>query len=209
MMRRRTLQRSFGCLMECINTEIPDVKIIRPRRFRDHRGFFSETYSSKALSAFGIDTDFVQDNHSLSVDPLVLRGLHFQTPPFAQTKLVRVVRGSIHDVVVDIRRGSPWYGRHVGITLSADSWEQLLVPEGFAHGFCTLDPNTEVLYKVSADYAPAHDKGLLWNDPALGIEWPLGGAAPVLSDKDKFHPRLAELPGYFVYHVPARHEMAG
>lgn len=183
--------------MQVESLAIADVKIITPRRFGDNRGFFSETYSKPAFTAAGLDLDFVQDNHSLSAAVGVLRGLHFQIPPCAQDKLVRVVRGRIFDVAVDIRRGSPTFGKWVGAEISADAWNQILVPVGFAHGFVTLEPDTEVLYKVSAPYAPEHDRGLAWDDPEVGIAWPLGGARPTLSDKDTRHPRLAELPAYF------------
>lgn len=176
---------------------IPDVKIIRPKKHGDARGFFSETYSKKALADAGIGLDFVQDNHAFSATPGTVRGLHFQTAPFAQDKLVRVVRGSIFDVAVDLRRGSPTYGKHVSAVISADEWNQILVPVGFAHGLLTLEPNTEVLYKVTNYYAPQHDLGLLWNDPALGIAWPVSETDAVLSAKDKAQPRLADLPAYF------------
>lgn len=178
---------------------IPDVKIIRPRKHGDARGFFSETYSQRSLAEAGIDTVFVQDNHAFSAEKGTVRGLHFQTEPFAQDKLVRVVRGAILDVVVDIRRGSPTYGRHVSAVISAQEWNQILVPKGFAHGLLTLEPDTEVLYKVSNPYSPAHDLGLLWNDPALEIAWPIDEVEAILSAKDKAQPKLAELPEYFRY----------
>ena len=156
-------------------------------------GVFSlEVYSRRALAEAGIDIEFVQDNHSLSAEKGTVRGLHFQTPPFAQDKLVRVVRGSVFDVAVDLRRDSPTYGRYVSVVLSAATWNQLLVPVGFGHGFMTLEPDTEVIYKVSEYYAPEHDKGLLWNDPAFCIQWPIPEDEAVLSDKDRRHPRLAE-----------------
>ncbi|MEQ8394788.1 dTDP-4-dehydrorhamnose 3,5-epimerase [Thalassobaculum sp.] len=177
--------------------EISDVKILTPKRFGDARGFFSETYNKAALAEHGLDLDFVQDNHSMSQPVGVLRGLHFQTPPFAQDKLVRVVRGRIFDVAVDIRQGSPSFGKWVGAEISAEAWNQILVPVGFAHGFVTLEPDTEVIYKVTAPYAPEHDKGVAWNDPAIGIDWPLNGIEPTLSDKDTKHPALADLPAYF------------
>jgi len=176
---------------------IPDVKLISPQKFGDHRGFFSETYSKRGLAEAGIALDFVQDNHSLSAAKGTMRGLHFQTPPFAQDKLVRVTRGAILDVAVDIRRGSPTYGQHVSVELSADNWHQLLVPIGFAHGFMTLEPDTEVLYKVTNVYAPECDRGLLWNDPDLGIAWPTAATDAVLSDKDRKHPRLRDLTDAF------------
>lgn len=178
---------------------LPDVCEIVPPRFADARGFFSETWSAPALAAAGIGTGFVQDNHSLSVEAGVLRGLHYQEPPFAQAKLVRVVRGAIWDVAVDIRHGSPTFGHWVGLHVSAEAWNQILVPEGFAHGFVTLEPSTEVVYKVSAAYSREHDRGLRWDDPALAIAWPLEGRAPLLSDKDRNAPLLADAAPAFRY----------
>ena len=176
---------------------IPDVKRITPKIFRDGRGFFSETYNSRLLASAGVEATFVQDNHSLSREKGVVRGLHFQNPPHAQGKLVRVVRGAIFDVAVDIRLGSPTYGKHVSEILSAENWAQLWIPAGFAHGFCTLETDTEVMYKVTDFYAPEADAGLLWNDPAFGIDWPVANEAAVLSEKDKSHPRLAEFASPF------------
>jgi len=184
---------------EIQNLAIPEVRLIRPQRIGDSRGFFSETYSKRALAAAGIDLDFVQDNHSLSLAKGVVRGLHFQVPPHAQAKLVRVTRGAAFDVAVDIRRGSPTYGKHAGAVLSAENWNQILVPVGFAHGFMTLEPNTEVSYKVTDYYAPECDRGLLWNDPELEIRWPLPESEAVLSEKDRAHPLLKDLPGSFIY----------
>ncbi|MBB4266627.1 dTDP-4-dehydrorhamnose 3,5-epimerase [Roseospira visakhapatnamensis] len=185
--------------MQVTATDIPEVKLITPRLFGDHRGFFSETYNRRALAEAGITLDFVQDNHSKSARPGTLRGLHFQTPPASQAKLVRVVRGAVWDVAVDLRQGSPTFGRWVGAELSAENWTQILVPAGFAHGFVTLLADTEVEYKVTAYYAPDHDKGLAWNDPDLAIDWPLppGVDQPILSDKDTRQPRFAELPSVF------------
>jgi len=179
------------------DTAIPAVKIITTRRFGDERGFFTETWNRRRFAEAGIDLDFVQDNHSLSGPAGTVRGLHFQSPPFAQDKLVRVVRGRILDVAVDIRRSSPTYGRHVAVELSAENGRQLLVPVGFAHGFCTLAPDTEVIYKVTAYYAPEHDHGLAFDDPDLAIDWPVTRAAAILSPKDRAHPRLTDLPEYF------------
>ena len=179
--------------MQVEHLNIPDVRLLSPRKHDDRRGFFSETYNKKAFAALGIDIDFVQDNHSYSADKGTVRGLHFQTPPFAQDKLVRVARGAVFDIAVDLRRSSPTYGRHVSAVLTADAWNQILVPIGFAHGFMTLEPDTEVIYKVSNYYAPDHDKGLLWNDPALGINWPISDDEAVFSEKDGKLPRLAEL----------------
>ena len=183
--------------MQVEATAIPEVKIVTPKKFGDARGFFSEVYSRKAWVEAGLDYDFVQDNHSYSAEVGVIRGLHFQLEPFAQAKLVRVARGRILDVAVDLRAGSPTYGRHVAVELSAANWRQLLVPVGFAHGFCTLVPDTEVLYKVTQIYSPAHDRGLAFDDPALGIAWGVDLAKAVLSDKDRRHPRLAELGPQF------------
>lgn len=171
---------------------ILDVVLVELKRFGDARGYFSETYKKAAFEAFGIDLTFVQDNESLSRQVGVVRGLHFQSPPYSQAKLVRAVRGAIFDVAVDIRKGSPSYGKWVGATLTADKGEQLLVPHGFAHGFCTLEPDTLVAYKVDAPYSQAHDGGILWNDPDLAIDWPIGIDAAILSDKDRVQPRLAD-----------------
>ena len=179
--------------------EIPAVKIIRPEKHGDDRGFFSETYSHRDFIAAGINLEFVQDNHALSVQQGTVRGLHFQTPPFAQDKLVRMVRGAIYDVAIDLRIGSPTFGRHAFAILSAESWNQILVPIGFAHGLVTLEPNTEVLYKVTNYYSPKHDKGILWNDPALGIDWPVSTSEAMLSARDKEHPKLEALPEHFHY----------
>jgi dTDP-4-dehydrorhamnose 3,5-epimerase len=182
---------------EIVRTAIPDVLLITPTKHGDHRGFFSETYNRKLLAEHGIEIDFVQDNQSLSAERGVVRGLHFQLPPFAQTKLVRVVRGSMLDVAVDIRRSSPTFGQHVAAVLSAENWTQILVPHGFAHGFVTLEPNTEAVYKVDAFYAPTHDRGIRWDDPALGIDWPIAAADAILSPKDLAQPLLADAPDLF------------
>lgn len=179
--------------MDIVSLAIPEVKILRPKRHGDRRGFFSETYNRKAFEAAGLFLDFVQDNHSLSAEAGTVRGLHFQTPPFAQDKLLRVVRGAVFDVAVDLRRESPTFGQHVSAIISAEDWNQILVPIGFAHGFCTLEPDTEVIYKVTNFYSPENDKGLLWNDPDLGIAWPDVTREPTLSDKDKVQPRLKDL----------------
>jgi len=188
--------------MDVMSLDIPEVKILKPKKFGDHRGFFSETFNRETLREAGVDLDFVQDNHSFSAEMATLRGLHFQTSPFAQDKLVRVVRGSILDVAVDIRKGSPTFGQYVSAEISATEWNQILVPVGFAHGVITLEPNTEILYKVSNLYSPEHDKGLLWSDPAIGIEWPFPDDQIVLSDKDKVQPLLQDLPDYFDYRTP-------
>ena len=183
--------------MQLIETEIPDVKMITPKKFGDHRGFFSETYSRRAMAEAGIDLEFVQDNHSLSAQKGVVRGLHFQIPPFAQDKLVRVIRGAVFDVAVDLRRSSPTFAKHVTAVLSAEQWNQMFIPVGFAHGFVTLAPDTEVIYKVTNYYAPDHDRGVRWNDPDLGVEWPIAPDEAILSDKDKAQPTFAELNDLF------------
>jgi dTDP-4-dehydrorhamnose 3,5-epimerase len=177
--------------MQVIETAISDVKILVPKQFKDHRGFFSEVYNRNALKDVGITKDFVQDNHSLSVEKGVLRGLHYQIAPMSQDKLIRVVRGAILDVAVDIRQGSPTFGKHVAVEISADNWKQIFVPIGFAHGFVTLVPNTEVIYKVSAPYSPTHERGVKWNDPALGIDWGVAEGHAILSGRDQTHPPLA------------------
>lgn len=175
-------------------TPLAGLTVVRPKRHGDARGFFSEVWSRAAFAAAGLDHDWVQDNHSRSEAAFTLRGLHFQAPPMAQAKLVRCTAGRIWDVAVDIRPGSASFGRHFGIELSPANWTQLLVPAGFLHGFLTLEPGTEVLYKVDAPYSAAHDGAVAWDDPALAIPWPLGGAAPVLSAKDAAAPRLADRP---------------
>lgn len=174
------------------NLGLDGVLEIMPRRFADARGFFSETYSAASLAEVGIDLVFVQDNHSLSTAAGVLRGLHYQLPPLAQAKLVRVVRGAILDIAVDIRKNSPRFGTWVSLEVSAEKWNQILVPTGFAHGFVTLAENTEVIYKVTNPYSLAQDRGIRFDDPAIGIEWPTFPNGLVLSDKDRNAPLLAE-----------------
>ena len=183
--------------MNIANVSLSEVKIMSLKKNEDSRGFLSEVYTRRAFAAEGDKIDFVQDNHSFSAKKGTVRGLHFQTPPVAQHKLVRVVRGSVFDVVVDLRRSSFSYGRHVSVVLSATAWNQVLVPIGFAHGFMTLEDDTEVIYKVSDYYSPDYDKGLLWNDPALGIQWPLPAKEALLSERDRAQPRLAELESPF------------
>lgn len=176
---------------------IPDVFVFTPRRLADDRGFFVETFSQALLAPMTGPVDWVQDNHSLSERSNTLRGLHFQIPPFAQDKLVRCVRGAILDVAVDIRHGSPTFGRHVSARLTASEGEQIFVPKGFAHGFLTLEARCEVAYKVTNYYSGAHDRGVRWSDPALGIDWGVDAAKAVLSAKDAVAPLLAEIPAYF------------
>lgn len=191
--------------MQIVSLDIPEVKLITPKRFGDARGFFMETFSAPKLAEHGIERDWVQDNHSLSAKPGVLRGLHFQAPPHAQAKLVRVVKGRVWDVAVDIRVGSPTFGKWVGAELSAENDKQLFIPEGFAHGFITLEPDTEFLYKVSSTYAPEADGGVKWDDQDLNLPWPLDGLAdgPQLSDKDAVLPKLADLNSPFTYDTDA------
>ncbi|RUS42622.1 dTDP-4-dehydrorhamnose 3,5-epimerase [Cohnella sp. AR92] len=183
--------------MKLTEAKLQGVILIDPTVFGDHRGFFLESYNAKTFAENGIAMTFVQDNHSLSAEAGVLRGLHYQLQPKAQTKLVRVAAGAVYDVVVDIRRGSPTYGQWQGFILSASNKRQLLVPQGFAHGFCTLVPNTEVLYKVDELYSPENDRGIAWDDPDLAIDWPT--SKPILSDKDARHPTLQEAEINFVY----------
>lgn len=185
--------------MDVVALDIPDVKLLRPRRFADSRGFFSEIYNQRRETAAGIAADFVQDNVSLSHPVGTIRGLHFQFPPKAQAKLVMALRGRVLDVAVDCRKGSPTYGHHVSAVLDAEEWTQILVPVGFAHGFCTLEPDTMVLYKVTTHYAPELDSGILWNDPDLGIAWPVTAEQAVISDKDRTLPRFRDLADQFSY----------
>jgi dTDP-4-dehydrorhamnose 3,5-epimerase len=176
--------------LKLIETSLNDVYLLEPKVFGDTRGYFMESYNKKVFAELGLDFDFVQDNQSLSAQVGVIRGLHYQLNPKAQTKLVRVLQGAIYDVVVDIRKSSPTFGKWQGFILSEDNKRQLLVPKGFAHGFCTLVPNTVVAYKVDEYYSPEHDRGILWNDLELGIDWPT--SQPILSEKDTCHPVLAE-----------------
>ncbi|MGF1549986.1 MAG: dTDP-4-dehydrorhamnose 3,5-epimerase [Sphingomonadaceae bacterium] len=171
---------------------LPEVLEIIPSRHGDGRGFFSEVWNHKVWAEAGVALDFVQDNHSWSAARGVLRGLHYQLPPFAQDKLVRVARGAIFDVAVDIRPGSPSYGRWTGLTVSAEKWNQILVPAGFAHGLVTLEPDTHVLYKVTAPYSAAHDRAIRYDDPAIGIDWPLPAGELTLSERDAAAPLLAD-----------------
>lgn len=179
--------------------DLDGVIEIVPDRFGDERGFFSEVYNAAVYKANGVGADFVQDNHSVSGPAGVLRGLHFQFPPAAQAKLVRVVKGAVFDVAVDIRKGSPNYGKWVGLEISAARWNQLYIPAGFAHGFVTLEPDTEFLYKVSAPYSPDHDRSIRFDDPAIGIDWPVDLANVILSSKDKAARTLAETETGFTY----------
>lgn len=183
--------------MEVSQTGIPGLVVVKPAVFGDARGFFLETYSRKAFAEAGLDYEFVQDNHARSGPKGVLRGLHFQLPPATQAKLVWVVRGAVLDVVVDLRVGSPTYKKWYGVELTEDNFLRLMVPRGFAHGYVTLTEGAEFMYKVDAPYSPAHDAGIAWNDPEIGIDWPL--ADPILSDKDARQPTLASLGSPFAY----------
>lgn len=185
--------------MKVFNTKLQDVKIIETVIYGDHRGFFTESYSKESFLEAGIKIGFIQDNHSLSVEPGVLRGLHFQTPKKAQTKMIRATTGIIYDVLVDIRVGSPTYAKWEGYILSEYNHRQLLVPKGFAHGFVTLTPNCNVQYKVDEYYSKENDGGIAFDDPMLKIEWPMPLKKLILSDKDTQHPTLAEFDNPFVY----------
>lgn len=182
--------------MQIEKISLPGVLILTPARFEDARGFFSESWNRQRMAQAGIELDFVQDNHSLSVQPGTIRGLHFQAPPHAQDKLVRCGRGALYDVTVDIRKGSPTYGRHVGVELSAQNGRQVLVPKGFLHGFITRQPDTEISYKCTDYYAPDSDRAVRWD--SCGIDWGLEGD-PVLSDKDAMAPALADFDSPFVW----------
>ena len=175
------------------------TRLVKPKRHADERGWFSETYNRRGLARLGMTSEFVQDNHAYSRQRFVLRGLHFQAPPSAQTKLVRCVAGAIWDVAVDIRRGSPTYGQHVAAELTPENGWQLLVPRGFAHGYVTLRPDTEVQYKVDAYYAPETEGGLIWDDPNLALPWPLDGESPMVAAKDAALPSFADFLSPFDY----------
>lgn len=183
--------------MKAERLDIPDVILITPPRFGDNRGFFSETWNAGRYAAAGIEGAFIQDNHSLSAPVGTLRGLHLQIAPNPQGKLVRCVRGAIWDVAVDVRHGSPTFGKHVAATLSAENWQQLWIPPGFLHGFCTLERDTEVIYKVTGAYDREAERGVIWNDPDLALPWPVPASGAVLSEKDTRLPRLSECPIWF------------
>ena len=183
--------------MKVEHLAIPDVILVTPPRFGDARGFFSETFNARRFADAGIAAPFVQDNQSLSARKGTIRGLHCQIAPSVQGKLVRCVKGAIWDVAVDIRHGSPTYGHHVAAVLSAENWSQLWVPGGFLHGFCTLQDDTEVIYKVTADYDRGAERGVIWNDPDLALPWPVANGEAVLSDKDVLLPRLAACDAWY------------
>ena len=183
--------------MKVINTIFNDAFLLEPKVFGDHRGFFMESYNTQVFEELGLSYTFIQDNHSLSAEAGTIRGLHYQLNPFAQTKLVRAVQGAIYDVIVDIRKESPTYGQWQGFILTEENKRQLLVPMGFAHGFCTLVKNTEVIYKVDNYYSAEHDRGISWNDPYLNIDWPV--REPILSEKDTKHPNLIDAENTFKF----------
>ncbi len=183
--------------MEVTTTKLPEVKLVTPARFGDQRGFFSEVYNRRAFADIGISAEFIQENHAYSADRGTLRGLHFQFPPAAQTKLLRVLRGAIVDVCVDCRHASPTYGEHVMVEITAESGQQILCPKGFAHGILTLMPHTEIAYRVDAYYAPELDSGVQFDDPDLAIDWPLPKAELILSEKDRHQPKFCDLPNLF------------
>jgi len=187
--------------MKLIETSLPEVKIVVAQRLGDSRGFFSEVWSTRDFAANGIDVQFVQDNHVRSPLKGTLRGLHYQIPPTAQGKLLRVTRGAVFDVAIDIRHGSPNFGRHAAAVLSAENWYQLWVPPGFAHGYCTLEDDTEVQYKVTDFYSPEHDRGIAWDDPDIRINWPVTGENALVSERDRKHPRLSRQVDLFEYNL--------
>jgi dTDP-4-dehydrorhamnose 3,5-epimerase len=183
-------------------TRIPEVRELKPAVYGDSRGTFGEVYSKAEMARLGIEADFIQDNQSVSSQPGTVRGLHFQLPPYAQAKLVRVVRGAIFDVAVDLRTNSSTYRQWVSSTLTADEWWQIFIPVGFAHGFCTLEPDTVVLYKVDAPYSQPHERGISWSDPELAITWPIAQDSAVLSEKDKNLPLLKDVSPSLINLVP-------
>ena len=186
-------------MIQIIDTALPDVKILVPRRISDQRGFFSEVWNARDFASAEIDAAFVQDNHVRNQFKGTLRGLHYQVPPAAQGKLVRVTRGAVVDAAVDIRRGSPTFGRSCTVVLSADNWYQIWVPPGFAHGYCTLEDDTEVQYKVTDFYSSPHERGIAWNDPQLAIPWPVTPETATVSERDRMLPCLAGQPDLFEY----------
>jgi dTDP-4-dehydrorhamnose 3,5-epimerase len=190
--------------MQLMDTALPEVKIVLPSRIGDARGFFSEVWNARDFAAAGIPSTFVQDNHVRNPHKGTVRGLHYQIAPSAQGKLLRVTRGAIFDVAVDIRQGSPTFGRHANAVLSADNWYQLWMPVGFAHGYCTLEDDTEVQYKTTDFYDPVQDRGVAWDDPDLRINWPVTGETARLSDRDRRHPVLAQQRDLFEYKLCGR-----
>ena len=188
--------------MQVTKMAITDVLLLRPKRHGDARGYFVETFNDRSFRREVGEVVFVQDNEALSARKGTVRGLHFQRPPSAQGKLVRALKGAIFDVAVDIRHGSPSFGRHVSALLTAETGDQLWVPPGFAHGYCTVEPDSMIAYKVTGFYSAADDAGMAWDDPALGIDWPVEPGEALLSDKDKRQPKLSELPPLFTLETP-------
>lgn len=188
-------------MLDIIPTAIPDVLILSTRWFEDERGAFSEVFNHDRWNNAGLVNQFTQDAQVLSRPRGTLRGMHFQEPPYSQTKIVRVTSGAIRDVVVDIRNGSPTFGKWVGVELSAANRLQLYIPAGFAHGYVSLEPDTEMIYKLGAPHSPGHERGIAWDDPDLGIDWKLGDMAPIMVERDRRWPRLSQIPAYF-YHAP-------
>jgi dTDP-4-dehydrorhamnose 3,5-epimerase len=188
-----------GSALEVRETGLPGLRVLVPKRLRDERGFLAETWRRDRFHELGLGRAWCQENHAGSSRAGTVRGLHYQVPPAAQAKLVRVVRGALLDVAVDLRRGSPTFGRHAAVELSTANFRQLFIPAGFAHGYCTLEPDTEILYRLDHVYAPEHERGISWNDPELGIEWPVDPASAIVSAKDRSLPRLADQPDLFDY----------
>lgn len=185
--------------MHATRLDIPDVVLVRPKKHGDARGYFVETFNGRLFAQQVSAATFVQDNEAMSAQTGTVRGLHFQRDPMAQGKLIRALKGGIFDVAVDIRTGSPTFGRHVSVLLTAETGDQLWVPPGFAHGYCTTEPDSIIAYKVTQFYSAADDGGIAWDDPALGIAWPVEASAAILSDKDRRQPKLADLPPIFTY----------
>ncbi|MEK5206065.1 dTDP-4-dehydrorhamnose 3,5-epimerase [Psychrobacillus sp. FSL H8-0510] len=183
--------------MKLIKTIFDDAYLIETEVYKDYRGFFIESYNFQSFEKEGLHYNFIQDNHSLSKEVGTIRGLHYQIEPYDQTKLVRVIHGGIYEVIVDLRKGSPTYKQWQGFILLKDNNRQLLVPKGFAHGFCTLVPNTEVIYKVDNYYSAEHDRGIAWDDSTLNIPWPISN--PILSEKDLQHPCINDADLHFIY----------
>lgn len=183
--------------MKVVSLSIPDVKVLTPVQHRDPRGFFSETWNQDRFAAACVPGPFIQDNHAVSTERGVVRGLHLQIGPNAQGKLVRVVRGAIWDVAVDVRHGSPTFGQYAAAEIGAENWAQIWVPPGFLHGYCTLTADTEVIYKVTAPYDRSAERGVVWNDSVLAVPWPVSAADAILSDKDKLLPHFADCDAWF------------
>ncbi|MGH6769844.1 MAG: dTDP-4-dehydrorhamnose 3,5-epimerase [Xanthobacteraceae bacterium] len=185
--------------MDICRFDVAGPLVLRPQRFRDHRGFLSETFREEPFAAAVTPLRFVQENHVYSARAGTIRGIHFQVAPSSQGKLVRVTRGAVWDVAVDLRNGSPTFGHHVGVELTAENWDQFWVPIGFGHGYCTLEPDTEVIYKLTAPYDASCERAIAWDDPDLALPWPLAARSPVVSERDRHNPSFKDLPIYFQY----------